>query len=62
MTREEKKALLNAVRIRKRDLVNKIAYADLDEDEKLELENEHECLYATQQRLEQDMKHAGVKE
>ena len=58
MTRKEKEALLNAIRIRKRDLVSRIAYADITEEEKLELENEHECLYATQQRLEKDMNHA----
>ena len=55
MTRKEKEAVLNAIRIRKRDLVNKITYADITEDEKLELEDEHECLYATQQRLEKDI-------
>ena len=58
MTRKEKEALLNAIRIRKRDLVSRIAYADITEEEKLELENEHECLYAIQQRLEKDMNHA----
>ena len=55
MTRKEKEAVLNAIRIRKRDLVNKITYADITEDEKLELEDEHEYLYATQQRLEKDI-------
>lgn len=58
MTRKEKEAVLNAIRIRKRDLVNTIAYGNIDEDEKQVLENEHECLYATQQRLEQDLHNA----